>query len=1551
MASEPGGRADKLGNEFEKLWAVRHLIELFAGTAVSVRIECLGDDEKGTEFWVVRPDGTREAHQCKRENASRGRWSVATLEAKRIISNAKLQLGRALAHRFVFVSGDRAPHLADLCERATTCESASDFREHSVTTSQELLREFRALCSYLKLDPDESPDIERALDFLRRFRPLGEDKLALRGTVEALAAAWFTGDPATAVAALKDLLDRSIGRTIRASDVISALPDGIRPRDLSREPTLQSRLQALRERFDRSYRHLLIGDAILKRRETEQLWEAVTTESETRVVLLHGPGGEGKSGVVFELVERLRDRGVPYLPLRLDRDRPADSPLEFGRQLELPGSPAACLAAASDGERGVLILDQIDAIRWTSAHSSHAWDTCERLIAETLRLPNLRVVVVCRSFDVEDDPRIRAWKRESKASEVKVGPLEDEIVDRVVSACGVKPSTLGPGQRRVLRSPQGLYLWRSLHHSNNPPVGFRTVVDLMREFWRRTRRTLRELKPGDYDGLLEALVEYLDKRGTIAAPETAVSRWVTEVEALVSMNVLVTDRGKAVFAHQSYLDHLTAERVLRDVDAGSGTVLEWLQGNDQSLFRRGQLRQLLALLRDDDPRGYEEALGALLISDTVRFHLKHLALQMLGQADPPTAGEIDLAIDLIEDEKWQDHLSELVFNRREAWADVLHSRGILREWLDAEDEKLVSRALYLLSQVRESRSGMIEALLLDKRGRKRREKLERVLWVSAPERLSPRLFQAFVRMTRRGSPALWHSIRWKALAAASPSRCIDVLDASLRGDVRRTYAALADESIRRQESRGLRREDVDEVAAAAAKIPIEAWDELLPLLVRILRGMAASRRTRRAVGFSSSRYLAESQLKHITLVLTRVLRAAGSAMAATDPAAFWERVDRLSQVRSAAVRRLLARCMASGHDDEADVSLRWLLAAPARLRCGGARDGVYRPAFRLLRRYSPLCSEETFSQVLSAVLDHRPQAERNAFLRRHELLLESLRATTRRHGADVLTYNVLDLGQYLLLSALPADRLIGEAKRRLGVLRRKFGREGPLLKGSPRSMGGWIRSTIPKERLPRLSDRHWLGIVSGRWRDRPRRWRQMAPDQLGEATATAFAADLGSMTKLDPPRFARLALTIPESADPSYARAILQNVADTRPPGDLEKFENWQAATVEEIEAVADHFERLKHDREFATALCWTIIGRSDEVWSEQTHAWLTRTAMTHPDPREGEYSVYSGVKPDRSDSPGEPDLLGTSINCVRGVASEAIQAILFSRHEAREAFRAAIEALTNDPHPAVRVAAIGLALPVFNIDRAAAVTTFLAGCSHEWDEVLRSRYVNEFLRYTILTHTEELGPLIQRMVRSRVDDVAKAGGGWVGVVWAHRGIWEERLETCLKGPTRLREGLARALALAVANECTNPGAAERLSELFGDSDQDVRAAAAIFFRSQGAFDTAVAPSLAQRFAASAALDENMDDLLAGLEHHTRELKHYADAVFTMVDRLSGPLAAEARDHQTRRPMDADMLAKVLLRLYEQAEHDRELSRRCLDAWDRLISQRIGVDALWQIDA
>jgi hypothetical protein len=316
-----------------------------------------------------------------------------------------------------------------------------------------------------------------------------------------------------------------------------------------------------------------------------------------------------------------------------------------------------------------------------------------------------------------------------------------------------------------------------------------------------------------------------------------------------------------------------------------------------------------------------------------------------------------------------------------------------------------------------------------------------------------------------------------------------------------------------------------------------------------------------------------------------------------------------------------------------------------------------------------------------------------------------------------------------------------------------------------------------------------------------------------------------------------------------------------------------------------------------------------------------------------------------------DPDLRSTSINCVRGVAAEAIQSILFRRRDRLDFFRPAIGSLINDPHPAVRLAAIGLALPMWNIDRGEAVTVFLTACSHEDDRVLRSPDVNHFFQYTILRYMDEFGPLVKRMVESPIKEVAKMGGGWVAVVWAHRGLWQDRLDDCLNRTASVREGVANALAIAVAEECDNKEAAARLVTLFGVQNESVRAEAAGFFRCDGAFDQALAAPLAESFVASPALDENSDDLLFGLEQHNGPLRSFAPALLSVVDRFSGPLAGEARDIRTARPLHVDQLAKALLRLYEQSEGDHDLRRKCLDAWDRLLSERVGFDILRHIDA
>ncbi|MCU1233764.1 MAG: hypothetical protein JWP63_1731, partial [Candidatus Solibacter sp.] len=982
MASEAGGRADKLGNEFERLWAVRHIIELLSERATSVLIEPPGDDERGTEFWVGRPDGTREAHQCKRENGTVGNWSAADLETKKVISNAAFQLRRDPSHCYFFVSGDKVTHVYDLTERARSYENPAVFRAEALTSSGHQ-RDFQTICRVLALHPDEPADLLNLFDILRRLHFRIADKEGLRNDVEELAHRWIDGDPRIAVAALKDLADKSIGRTLRVDDVISHLAAlSIRPRDLATDLRLRPALHELRARFARSYCHLLIGGATLGRRETYDILELLNAPDGPRLIMGHGSGGDGKSGVGFELNGLLAEAGVVCLPLRLDRDRPADSPRQYGQSLDLPASPAACLAAAANGQSGVLLLDQVDALRWTAAHSSHAWDTVERLVAEALNYPNLRVVLMCRSFDTEENPRIKAWKERTKAIPFRIGPLDDTIVDRVAATVDVSAASIDAAQRRVLRSPQGLYLfWRVMQGPGVRPPAFRTMTDLMRKFWELVRaEKLPDLLPGQYDLALGTLVRYMDAHGTLTAPMSCVTQWPKEIQALQSMNVLVKDaRGRLLFAHQSYLDYLTAERVLHEVQSGKGSVMDWLRTHDQSLFRRGQLRQLLALLRDDDPSVYAHSLRSILVGDSVRFHLRHLALQLLGHADPPENSEVALVLDLAKDNAWLYHLSSHVLVDRPSWFDALNDRGVVRAWLNGMDEKRRKFAFGMLERVLPNRGNIVEPLLLEgTRDKAWRERFEAVVWRTSPEKLTGPLFGVYVRLVRRGS-RLIHFVDWKQLAVARPKRFVRLLKACLERDERN----------RRKRPRAMKKwldrssllvgETLQAAANAAAIAPAEMWDRLLPLLRNALSETRALQR-RRYKGDFHRDHIRQQHIGRILRLTRTVLVAAGRALAATARGAFWSRIDALKDMKAASISRVLIRSITAGSDDYADAAIRWLLANPSRLHCGaGGRGATYRPARALLLRYAALCSEGTFAELQARILAYWPKRERWTF--------------------------------------------------------------------------------------------------------------------------------------------------------------------------------------------------------------------------------------------------------------------------------------------------------------------------------------------------------------------------------------------------------------------------------------------------------------------------------------------------------------------------------------------------------------------------------------------
>src|SRR5207249_10795355 len=99
-----------------------------------------------------------------------------------------------------------------------------------------------------------------------------------------------------------------------------------------------------------------------------------------------------------------------------------------------------------------------------------------------------------------------------------------------------------------------------------------------------------------------------------------VEDWSSSVRAMISVGVLTQDDGKLIFSHQSYFDYLLAKSLVVEILKGTGSVTDWLLKGAQSLFRRGQLRTLLHLLRGDDHPRYISTLNDIFARSDIRFH-------------------------------------------------------------------------------------------------------------------------------------------------------------------------------------------------------------------------------------------------------------------------------------------------------------------------------------------------------------------------------------------------------------------------------------------------------------------------------------------------------------------------------------------------------------------------------------------------------------------------------------------------------------------------------------------------------------------------------------------------------------------------------------------------------------------------------------------------------------------------------------------------------------------------------------------------------------------
>jgi len=1526
MAFEPGGRADKLGNRHEGRWVAKQLLRLLMEEVNTVTVEAIGDDEKGVDLWVVLKNGTKQAQQCKARNASKEYWTMGDLKTRDILNNLNSHLSRNDTVEFMLVSGVPFTNLHDICFSARNSNSSEEFYHHQIKgIGENRLNIFEHFCYGLSLNPQNQADRHRAYSYLKRIRiEVYPDNDNTWSDMLTIVSILMSGKPETVISVLLNYIESNdkLGIPIYADEIRSYLEtQGFYSRNLAHDQQISPVIERLKQDFDESFRPRLINGSTISREETEKCFN---TLQQNGLVILHGRAGSGKSGVIFELTQKFENLGMLYLPIRLDRRVPEKTPEHFGDSMGLPDSPVRCLVALAGERASCLILDQLDAIRWTAMHSTHALDVCKDLIRQVLAFRRLgkkvSVVLSCRTFDLQHDTEIRNWLDKASESQVwskiEVQLLSEDFIHRTT---GTEYDTFTKRQKDVLRNPQNLAMWLEIKgYGDIKPI--KSASELLKQFWDFKTLQLEmncSISIKDINNVIDAIIDYGEKRGTISAPVRIPKRISpTVTAALESYGIIQVQHDTVSFCHQSYLDFFIASRLVSQVFEG-GSVLGWLGTKEsQSLFRREQLRQALSMMSDEEPDVFLGVLKSILPAEQIRFHLKHLALEVFGQLEIDNDLLTDYCIDLLGDAYWRPHLIEPVFYGNAYWVSVLAKQGIVQAWLHSEKQGEVDIALRLLGSVTNKIGDAVADILssfiyvVDKGWQSKM--LDVLSWEVDNE--SDSIFELRLQLVRLGfiSPML----DWRRICKNSPQRALKLVEAIL------STWSIDDEESPHKGSKiddGLYNHDIEALIEIAEKYATDIWELFMPHVIR-LTSINVSEYDFRIKRWCSDIHRSREK---IGCVVIDLLIAAGKRLAAEMPEKLMEYIQKTETCESRFVEKILSKVYINLPERFANNGVLWLLENLNRLSLGDEDvEHAWMPAFQLIEALSPHCSLDVFKDLEDALTTYISHEDKS--------MAKSYRGQTK-HG---VYFDFWGRVQYILLPALSPARRNESTNKLIAVLVRKYENYSKeSLYGTHHSKGGGIGSTLGPN-LKRISNKAWLKIISnkkvpidGNYRS----WRQVDAENVLESSIWQFASSLSVAARWYPERFGRLGLEFPADTHPRYVSAILDAMMLSKPdkafPPDV--ISSWEAASIKTVLAVLDKFRN--HDEAYlALNFCRLIKNRASENWPDYVIDKVVDIALNHKD-----FDI------ELKDEATANEILNKTINSVRGVATEALAKLLWNHPCLFARYKSSVDALVLEANPVVAVAVIEVLLPVCNFDRNKAVEWFCQVTKND-ARVPASHYAVEFFNYNVQKYYEQLRPIVQLMLMSNYPDVVRHSAALVMAYNLFYGLFAEELELCIKGSVHQKRGVIKNASRFIAERNYAPRCREVLQQLINDKDDDVLGEISGVFRKDILAVPENMPFLME-YIKSKAFYKGVGTFMWYLKEFKDALIPFAEVILATGSELVSEQNQSGVDYNQWSGRVVYDLSPLLLRLYEQAQSLRPgIAFRCLDLWDILFEHQIG---------
>ncbi|MFD3908328.1 hypothetical protein ACFXOL_14215 [Streptomyces californicus] len=1291
-----GGAADKAGNRYEDWWTALRVAELLRGRATRIRLEPPGPAGAGIEFELEADDGTW-CEQVK-DVPSKGPWTLNA--AGKILKAVTEHLAGGKKVRLVLSTG--APELHDLSMRARGADTLAEF-EGMITKAQA-----PQFVQVLENWSDNGVPVGREVGW-RYLQAVYVEHIppeALRRLVVSEYELLFVGDPEVIVRQLSGYLDEHLHQRLTGSQIrrhLLTVP-GVRPRLLAGDTGTLTALAGTVDRFVRRVRRDKPAFGMAARPHVEQLYERLVAEDGPQVVVCEGSAGLGKSAVVTEVLVRLTEQGWPAAAVRMDgADAGVQTAKDLGVRMTLPDSPAVLLAGVADEAPALLVIDQLDAVSTYNGRMSDAYEAVEDVLAQLVVAPNVKVLLVARTIDIDNDRRLSDLVADRvRTVRFPLSVLDVEQVRAVLSASGTDPDGLGPVTLELLRTPLHLSVFSRLSSSARA-ASYRTLQELYARYTDERREEIeRQAAALDWRGITGTLCASMSERETLQVPMALLDGFARQhIKVLESHGVLVRDGEQIGFFHETYFDFLFA----RSFISTGQDIHDFLANSGQYLFRRAQTRQILEHLAGTDPGRFRTAVARLLGSDRIRPHLHDVIIAVLGQLDA-----------VLPD--WKA-IEPLAWGQAPVAGKV---RGLLAlpRWFDAADHD--QRWERWLGTPQTADAAFPELLAVARHRPERVAELVRPYVGTTPQwrrrlvgliewALTPDLVDLAVDLIDRGyadearGPIAVNSDFWSLLYGLSethPAPAARLVGAYLRRHLTRARADGSGDPFA-SEHLSTNSQVADTVLSRIAQAEPETYvDQVLAFVIDVATASSAGHTGSHDLG---GRWAYRFVGGHgVDAALLAALDTALRSLAGRAPAAAADALRQLTATPVQELRFLACRLhTVLGRPDEA---IAWLLTDERNLRLGWV-DSARWASRELIKTMTPHCTDEMLDRLTAVLLGYYPAWERR-----------------RQKGHP----SAWGWTQYELLSAICPSRRCAAVRRRLSEWERKFPGQVPSPPEPVRAE--FVGSPISDHAARHMTDDQWHRALDKYAHPQPERfWHR-------RGGVHELARTLGSCAQQQPDRFTDFAFTLNPGSPAAYLCAIVEAVT---PHLD------------------ADHWERLAlhtHQTlgsEAAPTICRALQATPQNFTPALLPALDGYTTDPHPE----------GDVRDADTHGTRTDLLTAGMNATRGQAALTVAALLFHGSEHLRALTPLVTRLANDPVLAVRVCAAQAVLALMNHDPQIALDTAEQLLNHQDANVYNASTTQRLLINTLIREPSRFAAHLARALQGPGDTAELAGQSW----------------------------------------------------------------------------------------------------------------------------------------------------------------------------------------------